>query len=135
MTAGEVAQRIRTGQVTSREVTEQLLARIAEDTQVNAVVEVRREHALAAADKAERDALPPVLDYLEGVIPASGFLVDDRLTLADISVASPFVNLGYIGLAPDPKTYPRTAAYLDKILARPSFAAPLGADKMFLDAA
>ncbi|TCC38183.1 amidase family protein [Kribbella speibonae] len=52
-TAGEVAERIRTGQVTSREVTEALLARIAEDTQVNAVVEVRAEHALAAADRAD----------------------------------------------------------------------------------
>ncbi|TCC33477.1 amidase family protein [Kribbella sindirgiensis] len=52
-TAGEVAERIRTGQVTSREVTEALLARIADDTQVNAVVEVRAEHALAAADRAD----------------------------------------------------------------------------------
>src|SRR5215469_811854 len=40
-----------------------------------------REPDLAAADKAERDQLPPAFDYLEGVIPASGFLVDDRLTL------------------------------------------------------
>lgn len=52
-TAGEVAERIRSGQVTSREVTEALLARIADDTQVNAVVEVRAEHALAAADRAD----------------------------------------------------------------------------------
>ncbi|WP_432892042.1 amidase family protein [Kribbella sp. CA-245084] len=58
MTAGEIAERIRTGQVTSREVTEELLARIAADTDVNAVVEVRPEYALAAADAA--DATPPV---------------------------------------------------------------------------
>ncbi|MFD3399326.1 amidase family protein [Kribbella sp. NPDC058693] len=56
MTAGEVAERIRTGQVTSREVTEELLARIASDTEVNAVVEVRPEYALQAADAA--DATP-----------------------------------------------------------------------------
>ncbi|HZX02718.1 MAG TPA: amidase family protein [Kribbella sp.] len=52
-TAGEIAERIRTGQVTSREVTEELLDRIAADTEINAVVEVRREHALAAADRAD----------------------------------------------------------------------------------
>jgi amidase len=58
LTAEEVAEQIRAGRVTSREVTEQLLARIAADTDVNAVVEVRPEYALAAADAA--DAAPPV---------------------------------------------------------------------------
>lgn len=53
MTAGEIAERIRTAKVTSREVTEQMLARIAADTEVNAVVEVRPEYALAAADQAD----------------------------------------------------------------------------------
>ncbi|NIK60578.1 amidase family protein [Kribbella shirazensis] len=52
-TAGAISERIRTGQVSSREVTEELLARIADDTQVNAVVEVRREDALAAAERAD----------------------------------------------------------------------------------
>ncbi|WP_350277147.1 amidase family protein [Kribbella sp. HUAS MG21] len=51
-TALEIAERIRTGQVTSREVTEDLLARIANDTEVNAVVEVG-DDALAAADRAD----------------------------------------------------------------------------------
>ena len=41
---------------------------------------------------AERDELPPILDYLERVIPDSGYLVGDRLTLADIAVARPFAN-------------------------------------------
>lgn len=53
MSAGEIADRIRTGQVSSREVTEELLARIADDQEVNAVVEVRREYSLAAADRAD----------------------------------------------------------------------------------
>ncbi|MEV6270379.1 amidase family protein [Kribbella sp. NPDC051936] len=65
MTAGEIADRIRTGQVSSREVTEELLARIADDQEVNAVVEVRREYALAAADRADamvaaRGSLGPI---------------------------------------------------------------------------
>ena len=77
---------------------------------------------LAVADAAERDELPPLLDYLEGVIPDSGFLVGDRLTLADISVASPFVNFGHLKLAIDEDRYPKVAAFTRAILARPSFA-------------
>lgn len=77
---------------------------------------------LAVADAAERDELPPILDYLERTIPESGFLVEDRLTLADLAVASPFANMGHIDVRPDPATYPRTAAYLNAILSRPSFA-------------
>lgn len=76
---------------------------------------------LAAADMAERDELPPILDYLEHAIPDSGFLVEDRLTLADLSVASPFANLAHIDVRPNPASHPRTAAYVDAILSRPSF--------------
>ena len=49
------------------------------------------------ADAAERDELPPILDYLETVVPdEGGYLVGDGLTLADIAVASPFANLGHL---------------------------------------
>ena len=76
----------------------------------------------AVADQAEREKLPPLLDYLEGQVPdAGGFLVEDRLTLADLAVASPFVNLTrHLGIALN--EHPRTLAYVDAILARPSFA-------------
>ena len=83
---------------------------------------LKREGDLAAADLAERDELPPVLDYLESQIPASGFLVEDRLTLADIAVASPFANLSHIDFALDPARHPKTTVYIAAILARPSFA-------------
>ncbi len=78
------------------------------------------DESIAAA--AEADELPPLLDYLEGVIPASGFLVEDRITLADISVCSPFVNLGHTEMVIDPARWPKAAAYVAAILARPSFA-------------
>lgn len=81
-----------------------------------------QEGDLDAADKAERDELPPLLEYLEGVIPESGYLVGGRLTIADISVASPFVNMKHLGLSVDADRYPKLAAYLKGILSRPSFA-------------
>ena len=74
-TAGEIAERIRTGEVTSREVTEQLLDRIADDKTINAVVEVRPEYALAAADAA--DATSPV-----GPLHGVPMMVKDCLNVA-----------------------------------------------------
>ena len=88
---------------------------------------------LAAADKAELEQLPPILDYLESVVPESGFLVEDRLTLADIAVASPFVNLDYVGVTLDPARHPRTRAYVGAILARPSFADWIARERAFLE--
>jgi glutathione S-transferase len=82
----------------------------------------------AAAEKGVA-GLPPILDYLESVIPASGFLVEDRLTLADIAVASPFVNLSHTSILVDPVTHPKTKAYVDAILARPSYAGWVAQEK------
>ncbi len=75
-----------------------------------------------AAEAAERDELPPLLDYLEGVIPDSGYLVGDRLTLADIAVAGPFANLAIAASRSTEARYPKVTAYVGAILARPSFA-------------
>ncbi len=90
-----------------------------------------REGDLDTADRAEREELPPLIDYIEGIIPASGYLVDDRLTLADLAVASPFVNMEHVGFTVDPKTHPKTAAYLKAIHARPSFAGMIAQEKAF----
>jgi glutathione S-transferase len=89
---------------------------------------------LAAADEAQRTELPKLIDYLESVAPASGFLVEDRFTLADIAVASPLATLRYCDCAVDPQAYPKTAAYLDRVLARPSFAEFLEKERAMLAA-
>jgi glutathione S-transferase len=84
-----------------------------------------------AAAKAESE-LPGILDYLERVLPESGYLVEDRLTLADLAVASPFVNLGHLKWKADEARHPRASAYVRKILARPSYAKWVEAEaKMF----
>lgn len=89
---------------------------------------------LAAADKAEHETLPPILDYLERVLPASGHLVADRLTLADIAVASPFVNLAHCDYRPDPARHPKLAAFVEAMLARSSFAPLVAAETAFFAA-
>jgi glutathione S-transferase len=91
-----------------------------------------RDGDLAAADKAEKEELPPLIDYIEGVVPQSGFLVDDRLTLADLAVASPFVNLEHVGITVKASTHPKTAKYVAAVLARPSFANVIAKEKAFL---
>ncbi len=87
---------------------------------------------LAAADKAEAEALPPLLTYLESVAKPGGYLVGETLTLADIAVASPLVNLDHAGVAIDAVHYPKLKAWSDEILARPSLAALVAKDRKFL---
>jgi glutathione S-transferase len=87
----------------------------------------------AIAAKAECEELPPLLDYLERAIPESGFLVEDRLTLADISVASPFANFIHLNALPDSARYPRLRAYVDAMLARPSFSCWVARETAFLE--
>jgi glutathione S-transferase len=94
---------------------------------------LKRDGDLALANAAECDELPPILAYLEGQIPASGYLVEDRLTLADIAVASPFANLRHLGVAIDPAKYPKVASYADAILSRPSFAPWVAREAIFLE--
>lgn len=91
-----------------------------------------KEGDLSVADAAERDELPPLLDYLEKVIPDSGFLVGDRLTLADIAVAGPFANFGHCGVKIDSERYPKVTAYVANILSRRSFAQYVEREAAFL---
>ena len=84
----------------------------------------------AVALKAEQEEMPPILDYLESIAPISGFLLEDRITLADIAIASPFGNVRHLGL--DLSRWPKTKAYTDAILARPSFATLLEREAAFL---
>ena len=78
-----------------------------------------------AAKKGEK-AIEPVLDYLEGLVPALGRFLErnivpgDSLSLADLAVAGPFANLRHLKF--DLTRWPKTKAWADHMLARPSFA-------------
>ena len=83
-------------------------------------LKIAGDESIAAA-ALEKD-LPPLLDYIESVVSPSGFLVDQRMTVADIALASPFATLAHIDVTVDAARWPGTAAYLAGIHARPSFA-------------
>lgn len=86
-----------------------------------------------AVQSAELNDLPPILDYLERTVPDdNGYLVGDALTLADIAVAGPFANFRHTKTHVDAERYPRTVAYVERILARPSLARWVERETAFL---
>lgn len=89
---------------------------------------------LAAADEAQKTEFPKLMDYLESVVPASGYLVEDRFTLADIAVASPLATLAHGACQMDAKAHPKAHAYVSKIWERPAFAKLIAQEKAALAA-
>jgi len=83
---------------------------------------MKREPDLAAADRAEAEEMPKIYDYLESVLPQSGWLVEDRFTLADLAAACPIINIGYVSDQLTPERWPNVAAWLEGVKARPSVA-------------
>ena len=73
-----------------------------------------------AAAQGERD-LAPVLDYLESVAPADGWLAGSEFSLGDISVACTLKTISYVLPVPDAATHPRTAAWYARVRARPAW--------------
>jgi glutathione S-transferase len=91
-----------------------------------------QEPDLAKAQDTIDNQLPQYLDYLEAQIGDKEFLVDDRLTLADISVATSFVNMGHSGFSPDAAKWPQLLAFLERILGRDSFAQSIAQENQML---
>jgi glutathione S-transferase len=73
-------------------------------------------------DKSLNEDIPAALDYLEGELPAAGFLFGE-IGVADISIASFFRNGAYAGFSVDASRWPRTAAFVERTLTHPSIAA------------
>ena len=83
---------------------------------------VKRPPDLAAADRAEAEEMPKIYDYLESALPESGWLIEDRFTLADLAAACPLINVGYCSDGLSAARWPRTTAWLAAVKARPSVA-------------
>ena len=64
------------------------------------------------------EEVPPALDYLEGLLPESGFLFGE-IGLADIAIGSFFRNAEYADFHVDAERWPRTARLVAEVLAHP----------------
>lgn len=76
---------------------------------------------MSVVEKTLREDVPEVLDYLETQVPAQGFIFGD-ISIADISIACFFRNAAFAGLKVDAARWPRTAAFVDRVLKLDSFA-------------
>jgi len=66
------------------------------------------------------EEIPQVLGYLEGELPAEGHLFGD-VSIADVAVAVFFRNAAFARFTIDRAHWPKTAAFVDRVLALPSF--------------
>ena len=71
---------------------------------------------LAELERIRSAELPPVLDYLEMQLPPSGFLFGAP-GIGDLSIAVFFRNAAFARYQVDPVRWPRTAAFVDRVLA------------------
>jgi glutathione S-transferase len=71
--------------------------------------------------------LPPLLDYLEGQVPAQGFIFGDFM-LADMSLMSPFVNAAYAGYEVDAQRWPGFTDFIARVKAQPVVSELLAAE-------
>ncbi len=93
---------------------------------------IGQETDQAAVDEALGETIPKTFKYLEGQIGDREWLVGDRFGLADLATASPFVNFVHAGEKVDAGTFPKLAAYVERVHARPSFQACIAKDREFL---
>jgi len=77
----------------------------------------------AAVQKVIDEQLPAFWDYLEAQLGQREFFVGDALSIADIAVAAPLVNLRLAGVLPEADRWPQLFAFTRRMHARESFAA------------
>jgi glutathione S-transferase len=83
--------------------------------------------------KALDEDAPVALDYLEGELPQAGYLFGP-LGLADIALASFFVNAAYAGFTPDPARWPKVARFVGDVIAEPVMVKLMGYEAIQMSA-
>lgn len=76
----------------------------------------------AVTKRAIDEEIPQVLDYLEGELPHEAFLFGG-VAVADIAIASFFRNAAFARWTLDAARWPRTAAFVGRVLALPALKA------------
>jgi glutathione S-transferase len=75
----------------------------------------------SVCQKTLSEKLPPLFDHLEIEVADKEFLAGGAFSIADISIGTMFVNYLHCGETLDEKRWPKLAAYVARIHARPSF--------------
>lgn len=86
----------------------------------------------AAVQRLLNDDLPPKLDYLEAELHGD-YLVDGRMSVADITLASDLTVFHYLGCRLDATRHPKLVAHFQRMLDRDSFRAALAAEQPFAE--
>lgn len=92
------------------------------------LLKVGGDEAVALQGEAE---LPRWVDWLESVAPEQSWLLGETFSIADISIASIFRTLAYVGHGVDPAARPKTAAWYARVTARPAWAAVAAQEEPF----
>ncbi|HTK80422.1 MAG TPA: glutathione S-transferase family protein [Rhizomicrobium sp.] len=83
-------------------------------------------------ETAKAKDLPEVCEYLSRELGDREYLVGNALSIADIAVATMFVNLQHAGEAIDAARWPNLAAFAERMHARPSFKAFIEEEQNFM---
>lgn len=81
-----------------------------------------REPDLEAARKALAEDVPPLFDYLERELEGREFAIGNAFSIADVSIATQFVNFHHAGAKIDASRWPALDAFVRRMHERPSFA-------------
>ena len=80
--------------------------------------------------QAALDQMPYYYDYLEDQLSDTApFLLGEEISLVDLTAASVFINMLHAGEPVDAGRWSKLAAYIDRLLARPSFQKLLAAER------
>jgi glutathione S-transferase len=69
----------------------------------------------------KKDKIAPAFDWLQGQVTRNEWAAGAHFSVADIAIASPFVNFGYADEQIDASRWPKLAAYIQRVWARPSY--------------
>lgn len=94
---------------------------------------MRKDADQALADDTWTNKVPRFLDFFEKELHGRAHYIGDSLTIADIAVASPFVNAAHAGYWPDAQRWPNLVRFLKATHARPSFAACIAEERKAIE--
>jgi len=93
---------------------------------------LKREGDEAKVETALKETIPPYFDYLERELGEDDWLVGSRFSIADIATGTQFVNFAHGRGEVDAERWPRLAAYVERVLTRPSFKAIIEEEQALL---